>query len=319
MNKLLINRCCLCAFLCLAFTAYGDGATPVAQDDAGQSAYGSGWVNGSNGGTGFGAWGFQTLTGTGNSSAGFYVATASDHPDLQGAAKDGKAFGLYANGVNFEVSSAFRAFSAPVAPGESVVVTWQTGVFLRKFDTDSDAMGSVGITLRSGTAGGAVDDYNKGARFEFGIYEGMPNYQIYDGQDDHDTGVAFSPGGVRVKITLTSADTYDLEVTTLADHKVTTLKGRKLGGDAGGTLDSFCIFDRNWETNDAYFDDFEVLPGTAPANSSPSAGTSSPAAPSSPSPTASPSVSPSSTEGLPPDSNSGPSSPNPEATPSAGN
>jgi hypothetical protein len=272
-----IKLCFPLIFLAPAIAAFGADASPVAQDDAGQSAYTSGWTNGSNGGTGFGNWVFQTLTGDGNSSAGFYVATASDHPDLKDAAKDGKAFGLYANGVNFEVASAFRPFSTPVATGQSVTVTWETDVFAKKFDTDSDAKGSVGITLRSGTDASSIEDYNKGARFEFGTYAGLADYQIYDGGDDHDSGVLFSGGTVKLKFTLTGPDTYDLEVTTLPDGKVKTLSGRKLGGTAGGSIDSLCIFNRNWEKSDAYFNGLAVQPASPAANSS-----------ASPSPSASP-------------------------------
>jgi hypothetical protein len=285
-------------FLTLSIPAYGD-ANPVAQDDARQAAYGAEWTNGSNGGSGFTAWNQQMLTGSGNSNAGFYIASVGDHPDLKGATKNGKAFGLYANGINFEVASAFRGFSAPVAVGQSVSITWQTGVFERKFDVDSDAAGSVGFTLRTGNAGSGVDDYNKGARFEFGVYAGLVDYQIYDGQDDHDSGVLFDDGGVKLKFTLTGPDTYDLDITTLADQKTKTLKARKLGGAAGGTVDSLCIFDRNWEKNDAYFNDIEVLPAAAPAAAttvSPSP-TASPAA--SAEPSSSPVASPSPAAGAP--------------------
>lgn len=274
-------------FLSLCAAAYGGEATPVAQDDAGQQAYSAGWSNGSNGGGGFAAWNFQTLTGSGNSNAGFYIATASDHPDLKGAAKDGKAFGLYANGISFESAVGFRPFSTSVAVGQSVSVMLQTGVFERKFDTDSDATGSVGITLRTGTAGSTIEDYNKGSRFEFGTYVGVVDYQIYDGQDDHDTGVLFDDGGVKLKFTLTGPDTYDLEITTLADQKTKTLTGRKLAGPAGGTIDSLCIFDRNWEKNDAYFNELEVLPAAAASGSPSPAGSPSPSATPSASPAAS--------------------------------
>jgi hypothetical protein len=265
-----------------ASAARGDDAAPVAQDDATKEAYGSGWTDGSNGGSGFNAWSFKTLTGSGNSNAGFYIATATDNPDSKGVDQDGKAFGLYANGVNFEAASAFRALSTPLAVGQSVVVSWQTGDFEKKFDTDSGGTGSVGFTLRTGDQANAIDDYNNGARFEFGVYSGTPNYQIYDGQDDHDTGVPFNDEGVKVKLTLTGTDTYNLDITTLADQKTTTLTGRKLAGTAGGSIDSLCIFDRNWEKNDAYFNDIEVLPAGAAAaapSAAPSAAAAGSAAP----------------------------------------
>ena len=264
-----MNRYFPWVFLTLCALAHGGEPVPVAQDDATQPAYSGGWTNASNGGSGFAGWNFQTLSGTGDSYAGFYIVSASDHPDLKGAAKDGKAFALFANGVNFESATAFRAFTTPLAVGQSVSVTWQTGVFEKKFDVDSDIQGSVGIALRTGTAASGIDDYNVGARFEFGTYKDVANYQVYDGQEDHDTGVPFSDGGVRLKFTLTAPDLYDLEITTLADQKTTTLSGRKLAGAAGGSINSLCLFDRNWEKNDAYFNDLEVLPAGA-ASASPS-------------------------------------------------
>jgi hypothetical protein len=267
---------CLAVLLGISVMGRAQGSSLAAQDDAAQAAYGASWADGTNGGSGYGPWKQQTLTGEGESHAGFYIVVATDHPDLKGAAKDGKAFGFYANGTGYEIASAFRPFARPVAVGQLFVVSFQVGPFEKKFATDSPSGGSVGITLRSGNEANSTDDYNKGARFEFGTYAGSPNYQIYDGEENHDTGVPFSDGGVKLKFTLVTADTYNLEVTTLADQKMQTLAGRKLGGTAGGQIESFCLFDRNWEKNDAYFNDFEV------GNSS---GADSPAA--SPSPTAS--------------------------------
>jgi hypothetical protein len=276
-----MNRWFPLLFLCLAIPAYADDAPPVAQDDASNASYGGGWSDGGNGGAGFNPWGFETHTGSGNSFAGFYIASNSDHPDVKIAPATGKAFALYANGTDFESAAAFRAFTVPVAAGQSVVLSWETGQYERKFDTDSPLQGSVGVTLRTGTSWSSADDYNNGSRFEFGVYQGVANYQVYDGQDDHDTGVPFSEGGVKLKFTLVSPDTYNLDITTLADQKTKTLTGRKLAGGAGGAIDSLCIFDRNWEKNDAYFAGLEVLPASASPSASPSA---TPAASATPTP-----------------------------------
>ena len=121
---------------------------------------------------------------------------------------------------------------------------------------DNPGAGAVGLTLRNGTAADGPDDYNKGARFEIINLKGQGNYQIYDGDTGHDTGVAYSDKGITVKLTLTSADTYDLEITRLADNKTAKLSGRRLGGS--GTVDSFCIFDRNGEKADAFFNNLLV-------------------------------------------------------------
>ncbi len=61
----------------LAFFSQAKGEnTVIAEDDASQSAYGSGWDNSKNGGSGFGNW---TLTIEGNDNdrhSGFFIASA---------------------------------------------------------------------------------------------------------------------------------------------------------------------------------------------------------------------------------------------------
>lgn len=268
----------LAIFLRISWAAQGQDSAPLGQDDAAQPAYSSAWADASNGGTGYGPWKQQTLTGEGESHAGFYIAAAADHGDLKGAAKDGKAFGLYANGTAYEIASVFRSFSKPIASAQSFVVSFEVGPFEKKFATDAPGSGSVGVTLRTGNEANSTDDYNKGARFEFGTYAGTPNYQIYDGEENHDTGIPFSDGGVKLKFTLVTADTYDLDVTTLGDQKTKTLSGRKLAGTAGGSIDSFCLFDRNWEKNDAYFNDFQVVAAAEAASTPASSPDASPSA-----------------------------------------
>ena len=234
----------------------------VAEDDASDGAYKSGW-KADGGGSGFSDWAFQVVhADTGDSYAGYYIADATgSNPECSPVAIGGKAFGLYANGVSFEVSEAFRGLKKPVAVGQTFSFLMKSGDFVKKFATDDPGMGSVGITLRTGNASASADDYNKGARFEFGSYAGKPNYQIYDGETNQDTGIPVTDGGITVSVTLVTADAYDIEITTLADKKKTTLKGHKLGGQAGGAIESFCIFDRNGEKNDAFFNGFQV---TAP-------------------------------------------------------
>lgn len=234
------------------------GKNQIAHDDASEAAYDAEWKSDSNGGSGFGPWMQQTLTSGDPSHAGFFVATQENNPDLNNIVAKNKAFGMYANGTSFEVASAFRSLSKPLGVGESFSFALEHDRFEKKFDTDATAAGSIGITLRTGNQAASIDDYNKGARFEFGYYAGQQNYQIYDGEENHDTGVPFTDAGLTVKLTLLTADTYDLEITTLADKKTVKLSGRKLGGAAGGTLNSLCIFDRNGEKFDAYFNSFEV-------------------------------------------------------------
>lgn len=247
----------LLATLC-ALAAHA--ADPIlAEDDATDGVYKTGWKT-DGGGSGFSDWVFQSAhLATGDSYAGFFIADAAGaNPDASAVAIGGKAFGLFANGVSFEVASAFRSLKKPLEIGQTFSFLIKHGDYVKKFADDDPGAASVGITLRSGNESASVDDYNKGARFEFGWYAGKPNYQIYDGETNQDTGIPVTDGGLTVSVTLVTADIYDIEITTLADKKQTTLKGRKLGGQAGGTIDSFCVFDRNGEKNDAFFNGFQV-------------------------------------------------------------
>ena len=142
--------------------------------------------------------------------------------------------------------------------GQTFSFLIEHGAIQKKSAQDDPATGAIGLTLRGGSAAGEVGDYNKGARFEFGCYEGRATYWIYDGSADRDTGIPVSDAGLSVSFTLVTLDTYDLEVTALADKKTATLKGRKLGGEAGAKIESFCVFDRDGERFDAYFNGFQV-------------------------------------------------------------
>ncbi len=245
------------AVACLTtYNAFAENVV-IAEDDATQ--YGSGWDNSKNGGNGFGNWSLTSEGNDGDRHSGFYIASAGDKSDLNGIAKDGKAFGLYANGSGYEQAVAFRNFEKPLQAGDAFSFMIENGEFEKKFGSDDQTPGSIGLVLRSGTANSSVADYNKDAVFEFGYYQGKPNYQIYDGSgaDKTDSGVPFTDSGVAVTVTITGSDTYDLEIQTMNDKKVTKLPGRKFSSNAGSTQ-SFAIFDRNGEKYDAFFNQFQV-------------------------------------------------------------
>jgi hypothetical protein len=233
-------------------------STVIAEDDASQSAYGGGWDNSKNGGSGFSNW---TLTTEGNDNdrhSGFFLADTKNNQDLNGIAKNEKAFGTYANGAGFEQAVAYRAFEKPLQVGDSFSFMMEDGPFEKKFDKDDPTPGSVGIVLRSSNANSSVADYNKDAVFEFGHYQGKGNYQIFDGSgaEKTDTGIPTVDSGISVTITLTGPDTYDLEVQTLKDKNVIKLPGRKLSN--AGPIQSMAIFNRNGEKYDAFFNQFQV-------------------------------------------------------------
>jgi hypothetical protein len=254
---------CLLSIVCLFTLAGAKPLDVVGEDDASKSEYGGNWSNDTSGGTGFGHWSLQTTTapGSDNTHAGFYIAGTDSKSDLRGAAMDGKAFGLYANGTGFEVAAAFRPFETPLKVGQGFSFLMQAGEIAQKFEIDDTAGGSIGLTLRSSADAGGTDDYNKDARFEIGYYKSDLAYVITDGDGRKKLDIPRDDAGLAVTVMLTGADTYDLEITTLTDKKTTRMTSRKLGGTAGGPIAGFCIFDRNGELNDAYFNGFQILQG----------------------------------------------------------
>jgi hypothetical protein len=236
--------------------AYAE-STIVAEDDASDAAYNGGWGNDKNGGHGFGPWALTTETKSGEKSyAGLYIADTGANPTLKGPAKNGKAFGMFANGFAFEQVVAYRSFQESLRASDSFSFMMQNGPFEKKFDKDDPTPGSIGLTLRSTNANSSVADYNKDVVFEFAYVEGRDNYQIYDGTQSPDSGVPLADGGVAVTVTVTGPDTYDLEIENLKDKKLTRLPKRKLNNKSPVT--SFAIFDRNGEKYDAFFNQFQV-------------------------------------------------------------
>ena len=231
--------------------------TNVAEDDASHSAYGTAWENGKNGGSGFGPWALTSEGSGADRHSGFFIADTKNNQDLLGAAKNDKAFGVYANGTEFEQAVAYRSFEKPLQVGDSFSFMMENGQFEKKFDKEEQPPGSIGLVLRSSNANSSVADYNKDAVFEFGFYQGKGTYQIYEGSGDGaDSGVVLDDSGVAVTVTITGAGTYDLEIQTLKDKKLTKMAGRKL--KSGDPIQSFALFDRNGEKNDAFFNQFQV-------------------------------------------------------------
>jgi hypothetical protein len=248
----------LAASLSLAIATTKGESTVIAEDDASQSAYGGGWDNAKNGGSGFSAWALTTEGNDTDRHSGFFIASTKDNSDLNGIAKNDKAFGTYANGFGFEQAVAYRGFEKPLQVGDSFSFMMENGTFEKKFDKDDPTPGSIGLVLRSGNANATVADYNKDALFEIGYYQGKNNFQIYDGSgaDKADSGVAFDDEGIAVTVTLTGPDTYDLEIQTMKDKTIVKLPGRKFS--SSGSIQSMAVFNRNGEKYDAFFNQFQV-------------------------------------------------------------
>ena len=233
--------------------------TNIAEDDA--ASYGGGWGHDKNAGSGFAPWVTTTEATDEDQHAGFFIADTTNNSDLNGIAKDGKAFGLFANGAGFEQAVAYRAFNKPLEVGDSFSFMMETGSFEKKSDKETAGGGAIGLVLRTGNANSSPADYNAGALFEIGHYEGKANYQIYDGSEQADSGVPFSDGGIIVTLTVNGTDSYDLEIQTAKDKNLTKLPGRKFGSAGtpnSGAIESLAVFNRNGEKHDAYFNGFQV-------------------------------------------------------------
>jgi hypothetical protein len=226
----------------------------LAEDDASRGPIDSG----KNSGSGFGEWKLLTEGNDDHRHSGSFIATSDNNKDLNGIAQNGKAWGLFANGAGFEQAVAFRAFSEPLAVGDSFSFMMENGRIEKKFEIDDPAPGSIGLTLRSSNAADSPNDYNKDAIFEFDCEEGKDNYQIHDGTgaDQADSGVPLTDSGVIVTVTISGADTYDLEIQTAADKKLTKLPRRKLG--RAGAITSLTIFNRDGEKTNAFFNGLQV-------------------------------------------------------------
>lgn len=126
------------ALAAFSVVASASQAALVASDNG--SNYGAGWFNGSNGGTGFGAWQMEV---DGGGFAGIFIGNPSS-AGISGM--NAQSFGLYANPQGSGASvTARRAFGAALGVGDSFSIQW--GI---NWDGDNGANGIKGFRLRVG-------------------------------------------------------------------------------------------------------------------------------------------------------------------------
>lgn len=225
-------------------------------DTASASAYGSEWKDGTGAVDGWEGW---ILRSNGHpekkSYAGFYLAKQEEKSGSSVVATEGKSWAVFADGEGFQEAAAFRGFGKPLEPNQTFSVDLVTP--LPK--SNSGTTGSIGLTLRNGKKSDSSGDYNAGARFELTALEGQANYQLFDGSQPSDSGLAVSPAGLRAEFTLKTTDTYDVKLYPLSGGTPVELKDRKLGGSAGTPLESVAIFNRDSEQN-AFFNRLRLNP-----------------------------------------------------------
>lgn len=229
----------------------------VGEDQANQGMYNGGWNQGSGGDNGFFAWKMVSKSDGEGSFAGHYLGKLGEKPEVAPITTD-RVFALFANGKSYEESAAFRGIAVPLEPGDNFTFEIVHGPFQQKGEQDDPAPGEAGVAYRTGNADGSVGDIETGARLRFFAREGSPNYLINDNEKEFDTGIPITQEALAVTLTLVDADTYDLEIINLEDKSVKLLEGRKFGGEAGAPVQSLAFFNRNAETHDFFFNNFQL-------------------------------------------------------------
>lgn len=258
MNPPSLRRFISASFALFPFTsAWALTQLNVGEDQANQGMYSGGWNVGSGGDNGFFAWKMVSKSDGEGSFAGHYLGKLVEKPEAAPITTD-RVFALFANGNSYEESVAFRGIAIPLEPGDNFTFEILHGPFQQKGGQDDAAPGEVGVTYRTGSADGSVGDIDLGARLRFFAREGSANYLIKDREQEFDTGIPITQEALALTLTLVDADTYDLEVINLRDKSVKLLAGRKFGGEAGAPVQSLAFFNRNAETHDFFFNNFQL-------------------------------------------------------------
>ena len=226
--------------------------TPPA-DDASQPAYAGGWFYGNNGGTGFGPWTFTGIGPINSQWNGFYIGSSTNNGGGEGPGIDvnGVSWGIYANNGNY--ATAYRSFAySPLQVGQSFSLSMDNGYI--------DNGRYVGFVLRNGNATDGPLDYTTGWRFQFVFFGGGSDYQIYDNAGQSDSGIFFTDTGLRFVFTLTTADTYSLQVIGNSSGTTNFYSGT-LNGTPGSTINSIAIFNFSAGASpaqDCFFNSFKI-------------------------------------------------------------
>jgi fibronectin-binding autotransporter adhesin len=225
----------------------------AAADNAGNSTYSNfNWSSGLNGGYGFGPWVFVATSPFNGSGDGFFIGSSINNAGTNSPGIDVKGFswGMYANTGN--TSTAFRAFNGPLQVGQSVLINMDNGYI--------NTGNSVGFILRNGNATNATTDAGTGARFQFQYIgnDASNSYKVVDSSGQQNIGMPFTGTGLRLKFTLTGANTYTLVTTDNATGAINTFSGTLSGS---GSINSIALFNRNAGSGpnfDAYFNSLQL-------------------------------------------------------------
>lgn len=197
-----IISCGIIAAAALALCAQTGFAAMIGSDNAGNTAYDSGWQNGSNGGTGFGSWNLSTP-----GSSSYFFTQSSTVGDGSGGAIDtlsasdqAVSWGMAGGSTN---QSASRSFLAG-PHGNAYLEQGQT--FSLDFQNDFVATGAyVGYSLNNSAGQSLFSVFFLGGKSDYYI-NSSPT--LAGATDLGGTAGGWTNGGVDTSFTLTSPDSY---------------------------------------------------------------------------------------------------------------
>jgi hypothetical protein len=208
----------------------------IAADNASDPAYADGWQAGDNGGFGFGPW---DMTGTANSAVQHAIDSTSPYNQIgtawtlfnPNAGPPGPGFTDNPNPpqAGTDLSQAGRAITGGLLPFQTISVVIDNPIERRFFR---------GYTVRLNTGGGnTVYQGTPMSRLAIGTFEYSTNGAWYASGSGGDPNLfdTDTDAGMRIDVTLTSADTFSLVMTPLDNPSRAYTKSGNL--EPGGPID----------------------------------------------------------------------------------
>jgi 1,4-alpha-glucan branching enzyme len=235
-------------------------AAPSTQAGLGSIPYSGIWSNGSQAGSGFGAWQFSPTTNSANASYFIQSSVMNENGGSPGNGSNdinssGVAWGIIAqNGI---LANATRPFPTNLTAGQSFQIDMDNGNII--------SGGSVGFSLQNGS-GNAV--------WQFYFQGGTANYTINAGSTNG-TALPFTRAGLHTTFTLTSATTYSFSALAYTPGgsagagTTYNYSGTLLNPSGGQSITSVRLF--NYQAgagtnNTVYFNNLSISGGTASDN-----------------------------------------------------
>ncbi len=244
-------------FFALISKPLSSSAAPSTQSGWGSIPYSGIWSNGSQAGTGFGAWQLNPTTNNANASYFVQSSVMNDNGGSPGNGgndinSSGVAWGMTAqNGV---VANATRPFPSGLTSGQSFQIDMDNG--------NVSSGGSVGFALQNSSNNSVLEFYFQG---------GAANYTVNAGSTNA-APPPFTRAGLHTTFTLTSSTTYSLNVLSYTPGGAAgvgttyNISGNLLNPSGGQTISSVRLFDYQAGTsvsNTVCFNNLSISGGTA--------------------------------------------------------